>query len=236
MFLKPGKFSLEFIAFSIISMISLLSVIFLPFASSEIMLGRIYIYVMIVLAPLCVFGALLCRDWIARLVKSTIVKRTGMSILVLLIFIPYFLYTSYFVFAFSSQPSSQALGPYRMDHWALFTQSDTAAAAWLQDKQGMDFSIYGDYGSYTLLKRHLYWVSSCIPFSGELPANGFVLLRSWNVLRDEMFLRRVSMDGRGVTYVHLNLMLLPGLTARLDNSPLVYTNGNASIIGPDKSP
>jgi len=153
--------------------------------------------------------------------------------LALAILIPYFLFTSGFIYAFSSQPASIALGPYKTDQYALHNRHEVDAAAWLAKNLPDDSVVYADATGSLLLYQRLYGRVGRIPPSGEIPGNAYVFLRTWNIEHQEVCVR--VFDGLDHVYVPVHLINRPALAERLDRSKVIYDNGGARILAPIRS-
>ena len=150
--------------------------------------------------------------------------------LALAILIPYFLFTSGFIYAFSSQPASIALGPYKTDQYALHNRHEVDAAAWLAKNLPDDSVVYADATGSLLLYQRLYGRVGRIPPSGEIPGNAYVFLRTWNIEHKEVLVP--AFQGVDITYVPVHLMNRPALAGRLEHSKVIYDNGGARILAP----
>jgi uncharacterized membrane protein len=154
----------------------------------------------------------------------------SLRFLALAVLIPYFLFTSGFIYAFSSQPASIALGPYKMDWYALHNQNEVAAAAWLAQNLPNDAIVYADATGSLLLDQQLYGRVYDIPPSGDVPKDAYIFLRTWNLEYNEILVP--AFQGFDHVYVPVNLMNRPALAGRLDDSQVVYDNAGAKVLAP----
>jgi uncharacterized membrane protein len=151
--------------------------------------------------------------------------------------IPYFLFTSGFVFEVAKSevtdvvdiPYSIALSSYRVDIAGVFNRRDGAGADWLVQRLSDKHIIYADAHSNKLLGDRTELRGRRIKFPedmGELPSGSYIYFRTWNVDRREITFwagiglrRQVSFDEIGLT---------PIIEAR----NRIYDNGGAQVLAP----
>jgi uncharacterized membrane protein len=151
--------------------------------------------------------------------------------------IPYFLFTSGFVFEVTKSevtdvvdiPYSIALSSYRVDIAGVFNRRDGAGADWLVQRLGDEHTVYADVHSYKLLGDRTELRGRRIKFPegmGELLPDSYIYFRTRNIDKQEITfwtgigLRRpVSFDETGLT---------PIIEAR----NRIYDNGGAQVLAP----
>jgi len=247
MLLRPKRFKFrpEFVGLIVGAALILLACIVIPRFSAYLAFERFYQISLFLLAPFCILGGEAIWQGASRLfkfvsrvkLKKELVLSTSGSnsnyclvFLALAILIPYFLFTSGFIYAFSSQPASTALGPYKMDWYALLNQQEADAAAWLSQNLPDDAIVYADATGSLLLCQRLYGRVGRIPPSGEIPKNAYVFLRAWNIEHREVLVP--AFQGVDHVYVPVYLMNRLALAGRLEHSKVIYDNGGARVLEP----
>jgi uncharacterized membrane protein len=182
------KFTPEYIALNATSILLLLACIFLPGFANLLNTSRIYHIALITLAPFCILGGE--GIWLGigsvwqRLrhaaQKTRAVKaednRGYLKFVTLAVLIPYFLFTSGFVYEVTGQkvtdkidtPYSIALSSYRLDLAGVFNLQDGAAAQWLAQSVDAESKVYTDSHTQKLLDFY------------ELPGEKRGNLRRWS--------------------------------------------------------
>lgn len=236
------RFRIEYVAIACIAFLVLLACIVLPRFGAYLGFERFYHIASFLLAPLFILGGETIWRGCSRpfnIVFKTIPivpKKIILSIqqlnflpfLALLILIPYFLFTSGFVFAFSNQLSSLALGPYKKDYYALHNQLEVNASYWLWENMPNDAIVYADATGSLLLNQRQYGNTYKIPASGKVPDNAYIFLRTWNIRYNEILVR--AFQGVNHKYVNVYLMNRPTFVKRVNQSNIVYVNGGAKML------
>jgi uncharacterized membrane protein len=233
------KFRPEYISLNIGVALNLFACIILPYFSSNISLIRFYILFMLFLAPLCIIGSEAVWQGISRLFKLFNLSSNNSNkannpayliFLTLAILIPYFLFTSNFFYAFSSRPASIALGPYKMNWFALFNQKEVNAATWLSESLPNGSEVYVDASGrfllYQYFNEHVYNIKN----AGNLPNNVYIFLGTWNIEYKEFFI--TVFQGVTPVFAPVHLMNRPVLADRINNSMVIYNNGGSKILAP----
>ncbi|SFG22363.1 Uncharacterized membrane protein [Desulfotomaculum arcticum] len=238
--IRRFKLRIEFIALDIIAFVVLFSCIALPRFGAYLGFERFYHIVSFMLAPLFIIGGEAiwrgCSGLLDRAIRTTGPKMLNLSsrqsiylpFLALVIIIPYFLFTSGFVFAFSKHSSSRALGPYKKDYYALYNQLEVNAALWLWADLSNDAKVYADSTGALLINQRHYGNTYKIPASGKVPDDAYIFLRSWNINYNEILVP--AFQGVNHVYVNVNLMNRPLFSKRLNHSNAIYVNGGAKIL------
>jgi uncharacterized membrane protein len=231
------KFKAEYMGFVMVAALILLACIVVPRVSRYLDITRFYHVCLFSLAPLCILGAECIWQRALSLARRVTSSQSHQFRLVALaILIPYFIFTSGFVFevtqstlgSFRTSPYSLALSSYRID-MPVFTEHESEAVAWLAERADCDVQVYADeYGRLLLYDRLLNQVGK-IPASGEVPDEAYVFLRRWNTQK-----RQVHIATRqGPRYPH-SYVDIDDMPALLTNRKLVYNNGGAQIWSPVK--
>ena len=244
---KEFKFKPEYVAFTVVAALFLAQCILIPFFSAFLNIDRFYHIVLIILSPFCILGGEYICQWAVSMLKNILrwlrfcrnqlfdLKNNNkltfvLPFLTLVVLIPYFLFNTGFLFEIAKQeyligdiPSSMALSNYRLD-FTCYNRREEAVLRWLPDKITDKISIYADgYGSIFLRER-LFGKVETIPFSGKLPKDVYIFLRTWNIEREEIYFWWRS---KAVTeHFHKRLDDMPQL---LEGNKLIYNNGGAQI-------
>lgn len=246
--LKPRGFKAEYIGLTAVAAVILLACIVIPRFSSYLNVTRFYHICLFTLAPFCILGGEVIWKGVIRLFKfvsSQLKIKRGQALstnpdkrsayprfLALAILIPYFIFTTGFVFEvggckqYCSVPKSMALSHYRLDT-AVFNQKEADAVAFLVGKIDDNTPVFGDEHGRLLLYDQLYGQVGIISASGEVPENALVFLRTRNIQRQEIAVTVFVGPSGKVEYVTLNHM--PSL---LKNRHVIYNNGGAQILAP----
>ena len=228
---KPVKLKLEFIALSTMNFLIIFACVVIPRFGAQLGFERFYHIASYFLAPFCILGGEVIWNGIVKILQrvNLSIKTSGyFPALNLVVLIPYFLFTSGFVYAFSNQQASIALGPYKADYYALHTPQEVNAASWLWEKVPNNNIIYADATGRLLLNQRLYGKSYNIPASGKVPDDAYIFLRTWNTRYKEILVP--AFQGVDHVYVPVNLKNRPQLAERIDRSKLIYTNGGAWVL------
>jgi uncharacterized membrane protein len=153
------------------------------------------------------------------------------------VLIPYFLFTSGFVFEVAKSevtdvvdiPYSIALSSYRVDIAGVFNRRDGAGADWLVQRLGDEHIIYADVHSNKLLGDRTELRGRRIKFPenmGELPPDSYIYFRTWNIDKQEItFWTDIGLR-RPVSFDKI------GLTPIIEARNRIYDNGGAQVLAP----
>lgn len=228
---KPVKLRLEFIALSTINFLIIFACIIIPLFGAQLGFERFYHIASFFLAPFCILGGEVIWSGVVKILQrvNLSIKTSGyFPTLNLVVLIPYFLFTSGFVYAFSNQQASIALGPYKADYYALYNTQEVNAASWFWNKVPHNNAIYADATGGLLLNQRHFGKSYRIPASGRVPDDAYIFLRTWNIRYKEILVP--AFQGVNHVYVPVNLKNRPQLAERIDESKLIYTNGGARVL------
>jgi uncharacterized membrane protein len=207
---RPGgyKFSPEFLAFSLTSVMLLAACIILPGFAERFNTTRIYHLALLTLAPFLVIGCqavvhflILIRKFIERRrpdterVQSAVTEHSA-SFIAVAVLVPYFIFCSGLVFEISGQkvtdridtPYSIALSRYRLDLTSSFSSKDGAAAHWLSSRTTDGTIIFTDHHAGLILQINSVpgRRQTLEPSMVSLPTNSFIWLTEWNASSNEL--------------------------------------------------
>jgi len=249
---KKLRFTAEFIALTGVSALLLLACIFLPWFSYSLNVTRLYHIALFLLAPLCILGGEAIWLGIGALCQK-LKQRAGASgfnlakadnnqaylrFLTLAILIPYFLFTSGFVFEVTGHevtdkvdtPYSIALSSYRVDVGGVFNWQDGAGADWLAQTLGSEHAVYADWHSFLLLYEQTKLFGQLFFFPrdmGKVPEDSYFYFRTWNIDKQEIIL------GVGVGLRQpVGFNEVPELLSAIECKNRIYDNGGAQILAP----
>ncbi len=244
---KEFKFKSEYIALAIVASLILAQCILIPFFSAFLNVDRFYHIALIILSPFCILGGESICQW-AVITLKTVLRWLGFSynqlfdlknnpeihfvlpFLTLVVFIPYFLFNTGFIFEIAKQeykpseiPMSIALSSYRLDS-ASYNWQEEIALRWMPDKIADNNSIYADRYGWVFLREKFFTEVDTIPSSGKVTKDAYIFLRTWNIKKQEIYMWwRV----KAVTkFHHKRLDDMPQL---LEGRGLIYHNGGAQI-------
>ena len=245
------RFTAEYIALSVTSALLILACIFLPVFASMLNTTRIYHIALITLAPFCIIGgetiwlgvSSLWQKLRRRIETSELAQDSQgyLKFLALAVLIPYFLFTSGFVFEVTkdetteviSEPYSIALSSYRLELTAVPYWRDIAGAEWLAQRIGEGRVSFVDVHGCLLL-------SAQVELRGQIgePSNvggpgedRYMYFRSWNVEKQKLTSPPpAGAAARVGLRQSVSFSDLPGLISRIDKSSKIYDNGGAQIL------
>lgn len=218
-----------FIAMTVTSAVLLLMCILLPYFATALNATRIYHITLFWLAPFCVLGGVTTFQWLAKPMSRLISRLKNSSIhlnlVVLLVLIPYFLFSTGFIYEVTNIPSSMALNPANPElSYPPFDEQEFVAANWLSSQVG-ESQVYGDeYGSWFLYESvppnevSTFWGETT-----EISDDSLVYLRGYNVERG-----RVRQSPERAT-THVDLQSSPFYREVLSKRNLIYTNGGSQV-------
>jgi uncharacterized membrane protein len=249
---KHLRFTAEYIALSVISALLILACIFLPGFANALNTTRWYHIVLITLAPFCILGGEaiwlgVSSLWhkLKRRIKAPEFAEDSQSYLkfvALVVLIPYFLFTSGFIYEVSGQevtdkadtPYSIALSSYRLDLGGVFYWRDGAAAKWLAQKAAEGSQVYVDgHGSRPLLYYDFPGGMTRLPRdardASEPLEEGYIYFTAWNMDKGEA----TFAVGPGLRQ-YISFADIPGLNTIIENKSRIYNNGGAQVLGPSE--
>jgi len=215
----------EYFMFTLISMAFLAALILVPGLANTMNMTRFYHILLFFIAPLCVVGA----EVIAKLVlkgRDELTRMRVVSILLLLVLVPYFLFQTGFVYEVTKTESwSVPLSKYRMNTLQLYTFGyldayDLSGAEWLAKNVAVrQKQIYSDYLSWNALRSQGVYLGYIETLSNttNVISNGTVYLSRLNVIEGKV----VGVRGRN-SWNTTELSFLQSLNK-------VYSNGGSEV-------
>jgi uncharacterized membrane protein len=210
-----------YIMFSLAAMILLGALLIVPGLANTLNMTRFYHILLFLLAPFCAIGA----EVVAKLVPR-LRKETAISIVLLIVLIPYFLFQTGFVYEVTNTESwSLSLSMRRMNGYMLYFKLgyvddfSVFAARWMHTTRDIpDTQLYADIASGGMLMAYgsVYGASiTLLSNATSVSTNAIVFLSPLNTIYKTI-----------VTYSYpFNSDQLPFL----DNINVVYTNGGSEI-------
>jgi len=227
---RKTRFHHEYVAMSLVSVVLIVMCIVLPYFASALNMSRSYHITLFFLAPFCILGGEAVFRWLFRVFPSStprnLTTSTPLKLVVVLVLVPYFLFTTGFVFDITgATPTSMPLDLYEAD-WSFFSEPEIYARAWL-GKMGEDGSrVYTDDRTPALLLKECERLSLYHSFNkmGNPEQQSYVFLRRWNIVHGTA----VASLKQGMAPKYVNLTEIPFL-----NTPnrwnYIYDGGNAKI-------
>ena len=158
-----------------------------PVVGKVIRMMRVFHITLFFLAPICVLGGLVIGEKLFRL------RRWAMPALTIIL-VPYFLFTTGFIFEVTNTTAcSMPLSLYEED-WAFNTDAEVEAREWLYEKVNPSGHYYGVH----TLRKYIYTDAPSVlmremrPYTAVLKTDltkikvySYIYLRRWNVERQE---------------------------------------------------
>lgn len=238
-------FVVEFIALSIISALLLAGCVLLPNFAYIINTSRWYHITLIILAIYAVLGCAAMWNlltWLAGKLHHGLnpaifqEESRGFRIfIVLIMLIPYFLFTSGLVYEITGQditdkvdnPYSIALSSHRLDLAGVASQNDYSAAGWLSEKTSPLTKTYIDANAWKMLALNEYAGHlSYFQKNGMLDPADYIFFLSNNAQNSEVSFANSGKPGlRDI----VKLNDYPALTEMIVDSNRIYSNGGPVI-------
>jgi uncharacterized membrane protein len=216
-----AKCKIEYIAFIVVAMVLLVALIIVPGLANTLNMSRFYHILLFFLAPLCLLG-------IKSLIKLITKQESHLiiSILLLIVLIPYFLFQINFVYEVTRTESwSLSLSMYRMGPYRLYarrgyidTQS-VLSAQWVRKNINVEHvQIYSDISSIKILISYgNIYRSRILLLSNvtKVSINGIVYLNQLNTVHKIIVTRFYLCASDELIF--------------LRNMNKIYTNGGSDI-------
>ena len=248
---KDLRFTTEYIALSVTSVLLILASIFLPGFADPLNTTRMYHIALITLAPFCILGGEAIWLGISSLwhrLRHAVQKARAeksednqgyLKFVALAVLIPYFLFTSGFVYEVTRQevtdrvdtPYSIVLSSYRLDLAGVFYWQDGAAARWLSQNASKEVNVYVDDHGVKLLTFYEFLgrLEGLPRDANKLEPDSYIYLTTWNTAQDEMTYTIRKETG---LRVHVSFDDIPGLKEAIESKSRIYANGGAQILAP----
>lgn len=174
------------------------------------------------LAPLSIFGGVNILKFLSR---NRIREKWLVIILALIVFVPFFLFQTNFVYEITREESISApLSSYRLTalgltNYGVLTDTEVASGNWLSQHQALYSSIYCDITSSSIL---VYAdAKNFMPLSSgsTIPRQSYVYLRRFNIETGYIFSYYSATPSLNVTQID------PSLVA----SDLIYSSGSTQV-------
>jgi len=217
-----SRFEIEYFLSSLFSVMLLAALILVPGLADTLNMTRFYHILLFFLAPLCVLGAKTIMNVVSRRKTEIMV-----SLLLLAVLIPYFLFQTEFVFEVTGSDSwSVPLSKYRMPvdrlygHFGYITAYSISGAHWVSNNVAIDRTpIYADvWGRSTELRGYgVVYIGYMKVLSNTtiIPAKGIVYLNQLNVIEETVIGKLYIWNAREIS--------------SLSNLNIVYSNGGSEV-------
>ena len=182
----PSRVEREYFIFSLMSMAVLALLIIVPGLANTLNMTRFYHILLFFLAPLCVIGA----DFVVRLLFKR-KRELVVSVLLLTVLVPYFLFQTEFVFEVTGSESwSIPLSGYRMSslllygHYGYSEACGVNGARWLSKNTPRYLEVYADEHALANILRTYGYVFGGTSLSNTsiVEGNSIVYLSKLNVV------------------------------------------------------
>jgi uncharacterized membrane protein len=254
---KGLRFTAEYIALSVTSVLLILACIFLPNFAKALNTTRWYHITLITLAPFCILGGEaiwlgISSVWhrLRHAVNKAMAENAEdnqayLKFVALAVLIPYFLFTSGFIYEVTGQkitdrvdtPYSIALSSYRLDLAGVFYWQDGSAARWLAQRASDDTQVYTDLHTSKILGFYRFRGQiTVVPCdASKLKEDSYIYLSTWNTDKGELTFIVVQRPGpiAGLRQ-SLSFAEIPGLITAMEGRDRIYSNGGAQVLGPKK--
>jgi uncharacterized membrane protein len=209
------RFERDYTVFSVLAIAGLIALTVVPGLANTLNMTRFYHILLILLAPFCVVGIYALTRLIFRREKILVV-----SVLVVAIFVPYFLFQTNLAYEVTGADSwSVSLSGYRMDPARLYgnlgyiDSNSVYGAQWVSNNVPYQYRLISDDELYTSLTAY------------GLVYRGYVtLLTNMTVVSPGQY---VYLSALSVNYE--NLVWNGTLSSTLNQTDLIYSNGGSEV-------
>jgi uncharacterized membrane protein len=253
---KGLRFTTEYIALSVTSALLILACILLPGFANQMNTPRMYHIALITLAPFCILGgegiwlgiSSLCHRLRHGIHKSIAEKtedsKAFLGFMALGILIPYFLFTSGFIYEVTGQevtdkidaPYSIALSSYRLDLAGVFYWQDDAAASWLTQHASDETKVYTDHQAFRPLAVHEFpgQIVGLPLDASKLSEDSYFYFGTWNMSKGELTFIVYQRPGVPIAGLRQGISFaeIPGLITAMEGKNRIYNNGGAQVLAP----
>jgi uncharacterized membrane protein len=226
------KYSAEYLSLCLSSILLLGVCMFVPKFADIINPTRFYHIALFLLAPVFIIGG--------------IAIFRNLKVLTMCLIIPYFLFTSGFIFEVTQQtdigrvnmPYAVSLSNYRIDMVGVFTSNDIIVADWIADNIP-DSWVYADTHSYLLLSEKKimtpYWSIAEALRTGIFKGGRYIFLSERNNEEKIITLRpgeyedeycKVPTSGMRVSHSYTDV----GMDKLITEGRIVYQQGDAFVL------
>jgi uncharacterized membrane protein len=253
---KGLRFTTEYIALSVTSALLILACILLPGFANQMNTPRMYHIALITLAPFCILGgegiwlgiSSLCHRLRHGIHKSIAEKaedsQAFIGFMALGILIPYFLFTSGFIYEVTGQevtdkidtPYSIVLSSYRLDLAGVFCWQDDAAASWLTQHASDATKVYTDHQAFRPLAFHEFpgQIVGLPLDASKLSEDSYFYFGTWNMSKGELTFIVYQRPGVSISGLRQSISFaeVPGLITAMEGRDRIYNNGGAQVLAP----
>lgn len=238
---RKTKFYPEYAVLSLVSMGLIAICIIVPHFASKLNMSRIYHITLFFLAPFFILGGIATFRWLFRMLRlrQLLDDHAFLKLVVIFVIIPYFLFTTGFIFQLSgATPGSMALALYQAD-WLISTDAEAQACQWAGNNIESNVKIYADrFGIFMLSFGGMRGVSKWIPLSlsglssepDKIDPGAYIFLRRWNTVHGEMMLFEKA--GGQLIQVYKDIKGDADMANTLQERNRIYDNGSAQVLGP----
>ncbi len=248
-------FNKNYMSLVLVNLFIIILSIILPYFASKINMTRIFHVCLFILAPFCILGGLMIFQFLFQVIskkgfniltrklltsivifksdfnslKGKFLTENSLKLFTVLILIPYFLFSSGFVFEITgATPTSMPLSLYKAD-WPFHTQSEIQACEWLSGVTNDNDRVYADWygGGFVGLKVSKLDVRHFTIDTAKIRKDSLMFLRRWNIENGSLYIPSSEKSGIVLNYMDIN----GGYYSKFLNSKdLIYDNGNAHFL------
>jgi uncharacterized membrane protein len=253
---KGLRFTTEYIALSVTSVLLILACIFLPGFAGALNTTRWYHITLITLAPFCILGGEaiwmgISSVWhrLRHAVHKAVAEKAEdnqayLRFVALGVLIPYFLFTSGFIYEVTGDrvtdridvPYSIALSSYRLDLAGVFYWQDGSAASWLTQQASDETQVYTDHHTFKILGFYGFpGQITVVPYdASKLKGDSHIYLSAWNTDKGEMTFVVYQVPGVSISGLRRSISFaeIPGLIIAIQDRDRIYNNGGAQVLAP----
>lgn len=213
--LVENRFKKEYFAFSIVSVLVLLTGIFFPTFENSFSITRIFQMTFIFLSPFCVIGGIIVfKSFFKSLNKSKIDSNVLIKVFSIFLLISLFFNTGFFsVISNTSIPVHLST---ESDVYPRFDFQETLGAQWLYENRISD-NIYADEHGILLFKKYMYYAPVLSYYKGQ--NNSYIFARKLN--QGNIFLVTIEVDSKEKSKVYEDM------SGMINTKNEIYDNGEA---------
>jgi uncharacterized membrane protein len=220
---RKMKFSREYLAFSLASLVVAFAGIGVPYFASALNTSRLFQITLFFLAPFCVIGGVAVFNGLGKVLRvnhGSNVAESSLKILSIFLLV-FLLFNSGFIYETTkNNPTSMSLSS-SVDY-PRFSDSEVQAAKWIANSSG-NSPLYGDaYGSQLLFEFAFWRVATFWGETKEIPPGVYVYLRTQNARGRIMWSEKTYT----LNYTDIQDSTLGEVLNKTDK---IYDNGGAEI-------
>ena len=255
--LRPGRlrFTAAFLSLGLAGVFLLMACLIMPYFADYLNVTRLYHIALMTLAPFCILGGeavWLGAVYVRQRIRAITGNRasgfagrpgatgyddspSGLRFVALAVLIPYFLFTSGFIYEVTGQtvtdkvdlPYSIALTSYRLDLAGVLYSRDGTAARWTSQKSGDVVNAYADHHAANLLRFYEFQgpILDLPRDANNLQKDSYIYLDSMNVNREEITFAVATGLRQYIAFSDI-----PGFDRAIEHSNRIYSNGGAQVL------